>query len=696
MQDPAKFYHIILFFLLLGGEAVSQETDPLGAIQKKVLVKEVIAKLPQNNLPTSQTNIEGNTVYAFLLAHTNTSVRYTRPFPVNRYSDGTWPFVKDIIRNYSTAVGLPVDRVRLVGYFVSLNDAEKEFAMLNTLVLAYGIRGVLVPYDVDPVSKMEKPVVDIKQNEPKPTAGNLSHKGIRQINLPDFTVTKKGKITLGITPIIDSVSNLSQQFAIFQFLLDNPIVINGRDTLHATLTDTRTFTYFAVSGTSQDNGYRIKIWQKDKVLAEIVQDFSSKDAVTLKERLPVIATQIGKVIGQDHFELPRRLNYKNIYDSPNIIQDETKRSSFIVSLFPDTSNYYIPRSGFLQHSELSYLKDRISNKGFDIANYNAVKGAQLVSAIYSQKDDRLFFIRNGNVPEITKERVKKIVQPTSRRLGSALSYISTGLDSKASGEMDVAASCFYSALLLTNNLAGSVYEKAWIKRTIYRNMSEIYKKRNQFLLGGMFSLVADLNDSFLKSDFCKLAHVEYYQNLEKLAEVCSSVENSARTIQSNKNSAVLLGVLSVATAAGAKGGIGNLSGMDIAAINIQVENTLKTAQQSGEALKEIAADVNFSSVEIREQDGVMIELNQLYLAREIVSHLLLRADHETAAKQISKYAADKPNLLYFLEEVYAEGDKKLRNRAFDDLLDHTRMIETQGILYESRGRQVPVSKTKLF
>lgn len=670
-----------------------QSSDPAGGLQKKALLKETVDKLLQKGLPTTQAPIQESKVFVFLLSHTNTGIFLTKPFQVTKYSDGTWPFANELIKKYARKTELPVERTHLVGFFTKEDEATKEWNTLNTLIIAYGLRVKLVPFN--PEESVINKQSDVKGSSlAQSTNSQNTQNGLKVVNLPDAFVAVKGKITLGILPIIDSSSNLSQQFSIYQFLHDNPIVVNEKDTLHATITDTRTFTHFAISGFAGDKNYKLKIWQKDKMLGEVTYAFPDKQVVSYKDRLVYVAEQIGKTIGQGKYKMAEKLNLKNIIDQSDIITSESKKSTFIISLFPDTSTYYVPSTGFIRNSELAYLNQRLSNKGFDIGNYTHIKGAQLVRAIYGQKDDRLFFLKNSTVPEQTKEQVKKLVQPSSRRLGAALSYIAIGLDSKSAGNLDLASSCFYSALLLSGNLAGSMYEKAWIKRILYRNMAEIYKKRSQPVLSEMLDLAANLNDSFLKSSFSKLAHVQYYRNLEKLAQSCATVEESVRMVQASKNSAIWLGLLTVATTAGAKGGIENLSGTDIALISGQVGNTLETADRSIEALKDIARDISFDQVE--DTDGTLIELNKLYLGREIVSHVVLRQDHETVAKQISNYADNKPNLHYHLEEVYAEDDKLLRNQAINNLLAHLRMVETQGNLYESRGRQVPASKTEVF
>lgn len=697
-RKAKNIWLFVLIFTLLSFNVLSQELDPIGTNYKKTLISETLDKLTKRNLPSTQTGANFQSVYIFLVAYTNTSLRVTKPFMIEKYSDGTWPFAKEIAENYSYNINHPIDRIKLIGYFSTLDEALKEWNDLYTAIIAYGLRSEVVNFESKKALKADnaKHYSSFPEATQESTKKASGQSGINIINLPQINIKAKEKITLGIMPIIDSSSNLSQQFSIFQFLQDNPIVINDGDTLHATITDTRTFTYFAVSGIAGGKNYRLKIWQKDKLLAEIVEDFNPSTSDRLKSRLPIIAKQIGNVIGQGAFTLPIKLNFSNVYDYSNVIDDEINKGTGISSLFPHESSQYVPKTDVLPMPELAYLNSRILNKGFEIKNYNPIKGAQLVRAIYHQTDDKIFFMRNQNVPDDIKKQVKKIVQPTSKRIGSAISYLTVGIQGKEIKEYDFAAACFYSALLLTNKLSASAYEKAWLKKSIYGNMAEVYQKRNQPLLAEMFLLGKNLNDSFLKSESSKLAHVEYYKNIEKLAESTSSVETSAKTIQSSKNSAIWLGLATAVSTVGARGGLANLSNPDIARISNQIESSFQSVKESSMALIELAQDVDFSPVEVKDSDGVNIELNQLFLAREIISHILLRPDQKMVAKQIIDFAKDKPNLQFYMEEVYAEDDINYRNQAIDNLLGHLRFIEIQGTLYESRGRKVPQAKLNQF
>jgi hypothetical protein len=660
--------------------------DPFGLIRKKAILSQLFGELPKNGMPSAANPSGSRSVYVFLVGKKNVSTYLTDLLPVQMYSDSTWPFSKDVKRRFANAVGLPLANVALAGFFTDSLVGRQVWKAYSDKVSASGINRFPVAFLVEPdwsiaaANASANTVLSVGTTKLAPP-----QKETNVVNLPDVTITGNYRPTIGILPIIDASTTLNQQFLVYQYLKDNPVLLYGKDTLVASLTDYRAYTQFALGGTISETGYSLKLWQKDKHLATIVVPFEEKQS--LDNRLTSLARQLGRILsgGSENYRIRENPRTRNLLDDTDVIKSEIRRSTEISQLFPNSTTHYIPPT-FSLPDELRHLSSRQSNLPF-MQNPSPNAMAQMVRGIYQQVDEKQFFFTNTNIPSEMKESVKRITQPTSRRIGSALSYVAVG-DAFLNGEknLDGAACSYYSALLLSHNLAASTLEKASVKRMVYQRMKQIADIRQQPHLSALFGLAANLNESFTRTEFAQAGHREYYENLKKLAENCAVAENKARQIRAEQRTAALM-----AAVAGAAAVAQSNAGRPVNSYQLQkqVESFYTPSEQTKADFVELMQDIQYENFNIRDESDVEIELNQLYLAREILWHLHLRKDQDTVGKWLFDYAADKPSLKIALEEYLAESDATNRVINRKDFLNRMRYIETQSSLYESRGRKLP-------
>lgn len=661
--------------------------DPFGLNLKKLILRQLFDELPKRGMPSVANPADSSNVYVFLLGKKNVSTYMTDVLTVPMYSDTTWLSAKDTKRRFSKQIGLSYAKVALVGFFVDSVAAYKAWHSFKDTTIAHGINYIPVAFDVFPDYS-----ADVQTDFSLPvgkTTPQTNGRETKVINLPDVQISGKYRPTIGIMPIIDTETMLNQQFLIYQYLIDNPIIINQKDTLIPSLADYRAYTQFTVGGSMDGNEYIFKLWQKEKPLAEI--SISINEKTSLDERMTLIARQLGRILSgnTENYTIRTKVRARNLIDNEETIKREVGKGTAITTLFPSATRHYLP--AFELPAKLSHLATRITDKPYTEKPVPNLM-AQTVRAIYKESDEKQFFFTNGDIPDEMKAAVRKITQPTSRRIGSALSYLAVG-DAFLSIEknLDAAACSYYSALLLSHNLAASPLEKCTVKQLVYTRMKQVAEARNQPYLADLFSLAADLNSSFSESYLATQSHREYYETLEKTALICQDAERQARDIRAQKRLNAVMAI-TAAAGAGAAAAKAGASGLSYATQN-QLTNLMAGAQgitKNKQAIfAESFADVHYETFEVPDESGDEIEINKYYLNLEVMWHLSARKDIDVVGKRLLQHAADKPNLRIALEEYLVESDESEQNTAVNEFRNKFEYLETQAISYESWGRRLP-------
>lgn len=661
--------------------------DPFGLNLKKLILEQLVNELPKKGMPSVANPTDSSKVYVFLVGKKNVSTYITDILPVSMYSDSTWVSAKDTRQRFASSLGLPTDKVVLAGYFTDSLDARKFWNGYQEKLTAYEINRFAVAFDINPDTSPVTPfVAGLSTGITSPKAKGRE---TRIINLPAVDITGKYRPTLGIMPIIDAATNLNQQFLIHQYLRDNPLIINNKDTLQSSLTDYRANTLFAVGGTMNESSYLLKLWQKEKLLAEIVIPFTPK--TTLEERMTLIGKQIGRILSSntDNYIVQEHPRTQGLFDNIDVIQTEIRKGTEISRLFPDATTHYLP-PGLSLPKTLSHLSERSNNMPY-LKNFTPNGVAQTIRGIYQETDEKQFFFTNGHIPQEMKDAVRRITQPTSRRIGAALSYIAAGDAFRESeNNLDGAASSYYSALLLSHNLAASTLEKAAVKQLVYQRMNQVASTRKQPYLSGLFELAADLNSSYLASPLASQSHQEYYTALQNTAKLCQDAEKTARSIraQERTNTLMAVGALAGAAVTASKTG-GTLTNASVQQLTSQLQGAQAVTNNMRAAVAESLKDVAYENFEVRDESGTEVELNKLYLNMEILWHLGVRPDRDVVGKRLLDYAKDKPALKVALEEYLAETDDNQQKTAIGEFQNCFQHIEVQANRYESWGMQLP-------
>jgi len=660
--------------------------DPFGLNLKKLILGQLFDELPKKGMPSANFPTDSSIVYTFFVGKRNVTTYITNLLAVRKYSDDTWPSTRDTKQRFATQVGLPLEKIAFVGFFDDSLLAKEAWNTFINKATAYEINRVPVDFSIEP--DLTVPTFQNTALASGSTSVKSQSRETKVINLPDLNVTLKYRPSIGIMPIIDTETNLNQQFLVNQYLIDNPVILNGKDTLQSSLTDYRSYTQYALGGSMDKNAYTLKLWQKEKLLAEIYIGINEK--TTLEDRMTRMARELGRVLSGNtsNYVIQSSIRTRNLIDASETIQGEIRKSTQISALFPDATTQYLPPN-FNLPSQISYLAPRLNNKPY-LPYQSANIMAQLVRGIYQQADEKQFFFTNSNIPQEMKEAVRKITQPTSRRIGSALSYVAVG-DAFLNNEnnLDGAASAYYSALLLAHNLAASPMEKASVKQLVYARMKRIAETRKQTYLASLFEMAEDLNASFLQSAFAQASHQEYYSILKQSAIVCLNIEQQARDVRTQARfsafSQIALAAGSVAQATQGK----TFSNAEMHQLENQLKSFAMPALNAKVAMAENMVDITYEKFTLKDESGTEIELNKFYLNIEVMGHLALRQDQTTVAKRLLDYAADKPNLRLALEEYLAETDSTQQANAINEFQNLFKGIEAQVNSYESWGKKLP-------
>lgn len=108
--------------------------------QKRLLLRNmVVGSYKDMELPKSTTKIETNTIYCFIYAIDNDNIDKSdmkvfisnAPFQIKKYSDGTWPYKKDIAQK---AINISAFEEVIAGYWTTYDEALNE---LEKAIIAF-------------------------------------------------------------------------------------------------------------------------------------------------------------------------------------------------------------------------------------------------------------------------------------------------------------------------------------------------------------------------------------------------------------------------------------------------------------------------------------------------------------------------------------------------------------------------------
>ncbi|AQG81616.1 hypothetical protein [Spirosoma montaniterrae] len=513
-------------------------------------------------------------------------------------------------------------------------------------------------------------------------------------------------LTVGISSLMHEETNVSEQFALFQFFTSNPLLINGKP-VEVLLADQPFFANFAISGVVGDKGVDLKVWQEGKILKRVRTTFKAGSRAALLNTIYEAVAQAMfaalNVPPDKSFSKGRSMRGVLVYPPAAV---NAERGS---DLLPGFVPCPVPNSGFLNDAFVSRSTINIQTPKRLDAFKDPVQIGQLGYALYDQPDESYFLLRNTTVPDAIKTNVRKLAFPVYSRPGLPLVYLAAGERFEQTQDPAGAASAYQAALIACNNLHTSPFEKAAIKQAAFGRLAELARQREQPQTATLMKLARDLNLAYLNSGLAAQEGSQYYSIVKRVGSICDRVEAQARQVRAQKRKNGFMALTSLAS------GIAGVASADNAGASSQaIQSTAETygkqaldyLGQSGQLTQEAEAamaDVssNFALLfedrieAMADDDAEQIVAGQTYLAREITYHLL-HSPLPEIEQLLLDFTVDKGRTGALLMNYFATTTEGQRVEQIMALRKQLNKVEALTYLYESRGNNVPANLRKEF
>jgi hypothetical protein len=487
-----------------------------------------------------------------------------------------------------------------------------------------------------------------------------------------FTLSTIGdRPYIGIGLLTDSATHLSRSFALYQLLNDHPLALNGTS-LVPLIVDYPFTAPFAVTGTIGGEQATLKFFQNGKKIKEVIV------ASTWKEMYSEI---VSAFTGNPAYKAPKKFG---LPDEGTIDKIDARNIS---DCMPGSIELSVPHNAiidtFSQHVNIRYVYtgDAYTHNRRLFGKYNA------------DNENKLFFFRNDNVPYNLKNVARPLIFPLYRSMTPSLTYLSSGKTLAIRKDYGASLNSYMYALLTSGSILASPYERAMIRSLAFGELSRTHltadASRRQTAL--LFQLGADLDNAYLNEAASTIRRDQYYNEIQKVADLCTKAEDKAREIRGQKR---LGGLLAAISYAGALGSVSAEDNTTSDAFMSQAETYFTTSMEQADgvskALQQQYEDVE-SKIDTRSfltGEASSSEISSSVVAGEVYYHLLMNP--VAIQPVLLKYAANKPRLLKSVQDFY---NKPASPQSAREVFVQMANIETR--ILNTELRNFPVNETVL-
>lgn len=474
---------------------------------------------------------------------------------------------------------------------------------------------------------------------------------------------------LGIGVVVDSTSNMSRSFALYELLKRNPL-INAGDTLTASLTEYFPYaTPFGITGIINKSTSQFKIFKQGKKYKEINTTSDWKN----------IYFKIAAVMAE--FGYQTTVAFKTVDEGSMMNLGSGRIYNFMPGLITYEIPFSPPMDSLKKEIQIEY-KSKVSP--FESAR-------EVYGSFITYKENDIFFFKNSNVPKEMRDAVLPLVYPRYNSLYPTLIYMADGYNLSNSNNA-ASMNLFFSALNSSNRLLASKYEKAKIRKMIFEELGKQYSRLKRSQTSSLFTLASELNKSYYKSNDGKSEKMDFKLNMGNVTSMAQEAENAARMIRA-ANWQKGISAANAAIAEISYASQGNKAGVDASSKQLQLALTEYGKQTSqaramlDQKFKDIDKKINadyFISGEDTET-GYMRHL----ITPEVNYFLVLSS---SAVKSVMEtYAADKPKLKTLIADYYITPEP-LNQIKLKKLITYLDGWEREVINLEIRNLPVSISK----
>ncbi len=461
-------------------------------------------------------------------------------------------------------------------------------------------------------------------------------------------------ISLGIGFIIDSISNMSSQFNLYDLLVRNVLVKKGKK-VYPVLTLRRGICDYYITGSISSPQSQFVLWENgklksrftistafnfvyDDMLKSIYMKLDSAitgrtlPAKSVKLSLPEIpVTDFASTQGVRYNLLLNAVNYtpplddyiaiSKEYLKPTADIDTTTLSKLLSYSFTRLSirekrknSAYLRYSSVLENynrilpqfplAAINKRKERIPfyqfETGLKVKNVNPepLRYLECLYPIYTSKTLKGFFFESSFVDEKAKNAAREAILPLYKRPGVPLTYLQAGKEFMKYDLYDAAIESYTAGLFVINSINAAASFKEFLKAALFTQLSAAYYANDQVASAIICSHLAGFHEKLYSGKYYVSDNQSMAEATSKLTEYFDKVETDAIEARKKKRAASLLGVLTTVTAvvsAVNDGYSGNsaLSAQTQSYVNSAVDNIGKGAEikDASRSATEKAAEV---------------------------------------------------------------------------------------------------------
>jgi tetratricopeptide (TPR) repeat protein len=414
-------------------------------------------------------------------------------------------------------------------------------------------------------------------------------------------------ITLGIGYIIDTVSNISNQFYFYDLFTRNSLTRDKKKIIPV-LTLRKQLCDYYLTGTigAQSSFY---LWQGGQVKETF--SISTGGNFVYDEMVSKLFIKIAAAIADQEY------TQRNVKLSlPKLpVTDFASTKPIMFSLMLNAANYTPPLDDYVEISRvylkpfvdidtatlsklLSYSFTRLSenqkNKDPAYVRYSAsldayanilpqypetpvtarneeiplywisgnleqknagavtIRYLECLYPIYTSSKLKGFLFESPFVDASAKTAATNAVLPLYKRPGTVLTYLQCGKEFARMGDYDAAIESFSSGLLIVENLTAAGSFREYLKAALFRGLAAAYEANNQFASSLLSRSLADFHTKLYESNIFDASDQNMKENTQKLVDYFQKVQTDALAARSQKRAATWTGIFkSVAAAANA-------------------------------------------------------------------------------------------------------------------------------------------------
>ena len=512
--------------------------------------------------------------------------------------------------------------------------------------------------------------------------------------------------TIGIGFYTDSVSNISNQFYLYDVLLNNPLHDKDKKTITPILTFRRGLCEYYLNGTKLPDYSTFFLWHERKLIGRYSipngRQFSFYG--TFKKLYAMLDSTIsGNPVNIKHinfklsavsalnFLSTKGVQYNMLLNAPNWtpplddyieisqhylktqLNDDTaglakvltpefmklsikkkRKNPFYSSheyLLTDFERILPPSSKSADEHLRGRREDPLHKLVEKSRNGKMTRGTiSYLETIYpSYTSTKLsgFFFESSMLDSKLKDAARDVILPLYKIPGTVLTYLQCGRDFNKNEDADAAIECFSSGLLLVNNLNATPSFKQYLKAALFNGLAASYRINNQFASSFICEHLSALHQKLELYHVYAADDTAMLHATQNVANYFQKMEADALDARSKKRAAIWNSILAVTTAT-------------VSAVNDGLNKSSTPSPQTQELLNH-AVDLSGKATEIK-----FASLNATSKEAEIFNksfHDMLTQMHEDA----NSMNGGKPLFAIDLIEILA--DKNAANALKPELTD---------------------------